>query len=331
MTFRQAQGHSEQSRGVTQKQIYNLAIRMGTTADLRGSTQVKKMLARVKKRYDKLIPEEKKEFDKERLTNPFSDTRILVESTKPVKKILVGIDMEGGELLLADRIGDIDLVLAHHPAGCALAGLDDVMRLQADVLALYGVPINIAESLIRLRQEEVSRSVAPVNHNRAVDIAKLLGIGFMCVHTPADNLVANFLKRLVEKNKPEYVEDLLTLLKSLPEYQEGIKIGAGPRLFTGKPENHCGKIALTEITGGTEGAPQIYEKLAQAGIGTVVAMHISEKHRKAADKAHINLVIAGHICSDSLGLNLFLDELAKKGIKIIPCSGLIRVERFEKK
>jgi len=60
-------------------------------------------------------------------------------------------------------------------------------------------------------------------------------------------------------------------------------------------------------------------------------MHMSEKHRKAADKAHINLVIAGHICSDSLGLNLFLDELAKKGIKIIPCSGLIRVERFEKK
>jgi hypothetical protein len=57
-------------------------------------------------------------------------------------------------------------------------------------------------------------------------------------------------------------------------------------------------------------------------------MHISEKHRKKAQKAHINVVIAGHMASDSLGMNLFLDELEKKGIEIIPCSGLIRVKRF---
>jgi hypothetical protein len=39
------------------------------------------------------------------------------------------------------------------------------------------------------------------------------------------------------------------------------------------------------------------------------------------------VVIAGHISSDSLGVNLFLDELEKRGIEIIPCSGLIRVSR----
>jgi len=38
-------------------------------------------------------------------------------------------------------------------------------------------------------------------------------------------------------------------------------------------------------------------------------------------------VIAGHISSDSLGVNLLLDELEKKGIEIIPCSGLIRISR----
>jgi len=31
--------------------------------------------------------------------------------------------------------------------------------------------------------------------------------------------------------------------------------------------------------------------------------------------------------SDSLGVNLFLDELEKRGIEIIPCSGFIRVSR----
>lgn len=312
---------------MTIQQIYNLAIKMGIEADLRGKVVINKMLAKIKEKYEKISKEERGEFDKERLVNPFSDTRILVDSKKPIKKILAGIDIGVGEVVLADRLGDIDLILAHHPQGCALAGLDDVMRLQADVLNLYGVPINIAESLIHLRMEEVSRKIAPVNHNEVVDAAKLLNLGFICVHTPADNLVASFLKKKIEKEKPEYVEDLLKLLKSIPEYKEAIKIGAGPRLFVGKPENRCGKIALTEITGGTEGSPQVYERLSQAGIGTVVAMHMSEEHRKEAEKAHINVIIAGHIASDSLGLNLFLDELAKRKIEIIPCSGLIRVER----
>ena len=32
---------------------------------------------------------------------------------------------------------------------------------------------------------------------------------------------------------------------------------------------------------------------------------------------------------DSLGMNLYLDELEKKGAEVIPCSGLIRVSRDE--
>jgi len=31
--------------------------------------------------------------------------------------------------------------------------------------------------------------------------------------------------------------------------------------------------------------------------------------------------------SDSLGVNLFLDELEKQGIEIVPCSGFTRVSR----
>jgi len=57
---------------------------------------------------------------------------------------------------------------------------------------------------------------------------------------------------------------------------------------------------------------------------------MKEEHRAEAAKAHVNVVIAGHISSDSLGLNLFLDELEKKGIEVIACSGLIRVKRLKK-
>ena len=101
----------------------------------------------------------------------------------------------------------------------------------------------------------------------------------------------------------------------------------GPEIFVGSPDSHCGKIAMTEITGGAEGSPRLYEKMSNAGVGTVVSMHQSEEHRKEAEVANINVVIAGHISSDSLGVNLFLDELEKQGIEIIPCSGLIRICR----
>ena len=301
---------------------------MGVKADLRGPAKVKKYLERTKKQYGKMEKEAKKEFDEENLTNPYNDTRILADhKKKAIKKILAGIDVEGPELLLADKLGDIDLAISHHPKGKALADLSGVMDLQAQVLADYGVPINIAESVIKPRIAEVNRGTSPINHNRPVDMARILKLDYMCTHTVADNLGANYLVKLVKRKKPELVEDILMMLKEIPEFIEAIKINAGPTLFVGDKENSCGRVAVTEFTGGTSGAKEIYEKMAQAGIGTIIGMHMAEEHRKEAEKYHLNVVIAGHMASDSLGMNLFLDELEKKGITIVPCSGLIRVKR----
>jgi len=312
---------------MTTQQIFDLAVKMGVKADLRGPEKVKKYLERAKKNYDELSAKLKEEFDKEKLTNPYSDTRVLVDlKKKNIKKIMVGVDMEGAELLLAEKQG-VDLVIAHHPEGKALADLSSVMDLQAQVLADYGVPINIAESVIKPRIAEVARGVSPINHNRVVDMAKILGLDFICVHTPADNLGARFLVKIIKNKKPETVGEVVDMLKEIPEFKEAVKYNAGPKIFVGSPEASCGKITVTEFTGGTEGSKEIYEKMAQAGIGTVIGMHMGEEHRKEAEKYYINVVIAGHMASDSLGLNLFLDELEKKDVKIIPLSGLIRVKR----
>ena len=71
----------------------------------------------------------------------------------------------------------------------------------------------------------------------------------------------------------------------------------------------------------------MYERMVHAGVGTLVGMHFAEEHRKQAEAAHINIVIAGHMASDSLGMNLFMDALQKQGIEIIPCSGFTRFSR----
>ena len=297
--------------------------------DPRGRDGAQKVLDKARKEYEKAEKKEREYFDTETLTNPYSDTRILFgDPEHEVKKILTGIDIEGDELIVAKQLGDIDAAVAHHPRGRALAKLDDVMHMQADVLSQYGVPINVAEGLLHVRISEVTRGLSSSNHYRPVEIARLLNMPYMCAHTATDNLVYQFLKIKAEKEGPETVQDALDMLLTIPEYQQAKKFGMGPQVFSGKNQNRAGKIAVTEITGGTEGAHNIYEKMANAGVGTVIAMHQSEKHREFAEKAHINVIIAGHMSSDSIGMNLFLDKLEEKGIEIVPCSGLIRVSRI---
>ncbi len=310
--------------------IQNLAIKMGMESDFRGVEGVEKFLNSKKNKFEKLPEDAKKDFDKESLENPYMDSGVYnIAEDKEVKKVLVGIDIAPAEILIAKELQDIDLVIAHHPVGKGLAQLADVMHLQCDVYNFYGVPINVAEGLMKERISEVARGVNASNHQRTVDAAKLMKINLMNSHTPCDNLAAKFLRDFIDEKKPETVGDLIEILKEIPEYQEAMKIGMGPKFFVGSPENRCGKIAMSEITGGTEGSPKLYEKLAQAGVGTVVGMHVSEDHKKEAEAANVNIVIAGHISSDSLGVNLLMDELEKNGIEIIPCSGFTRVSRVK--
>jgi putative NIF3 family GTP cyclohydrolase 1 type 2 len=316
---------------MTTQEIYQLAIAHGIKHDLRGEAYVQRFTDKLKKKYEEMSEKEKKSFDLESLVNPYSDSRVLnSDGKKTIKKILVGIDMEGSELLYADKRGDIDLVISHHPYGMALAGLAEVMHLQAEVLAQHGVPINIAESIIQPRISEVTRGISPVNHQRSVDLARMLGLEFMCLHTPADNLSAQFVIKAIknEGDKLETVGEMIDFLKTIPEYAAAEKMKAGPKIFAGTPERSLGKVVVTEFTGGTSGSKDIYEKMAQYGIGTVIGMHMSEEHRKEAEKYHINVIIAGHISSDSLGMNLMLDEIEKQGIEVVPISGLIRIKRF---
>jgi putative NIF3 family GTP cyclohydrolase 1 type 2 len=313
------------------REIYDLAVSMGMEADPRGIEKAREVLEKEKKRYDELKEEEKREFDPESLTNPYSDTRILAgDPDREVKRILVGIDMEVGEVLLADRLSEkgrpIDLILSHHPEGKAMADLYKVMHLQEDVLAQAGVPINVAEGIMSARIGEVKRTIMPLNHNRAVDAAKLLGYALMSVHTPADNLVTSALQKALDAKKPETVGDVLKILKEEPEYAEAARFGAGPTVIVGSKERRAGKI-LVDMTGGTSGSEDAYGKLAQAGVGTLIVMHMGEKHRKEAEKNHINVIIAGHMASDSMGMNIFLDRVESAGVEIIPCAGLIRHRR----
>ncbi|MFH0855221.1 MAG: NGG1p interacting factor NIF3 [Candidatus Omnitrophota bacterium] len=247
-----------------------------------------------------------------------------------VRKILIGVDMEVGELLLADRIRQkegLDLVISHHPEGKAYALLHEVMRLQVDLLTQAGVCGVVAKKLLDERMNEVARRILPQNHSRSVDAARLLNMPYMCMHTPADNQVYRFLEKLMRSRKPRAVKDIVRILLEVPEYRQAEMNECGPRIILGSPNRPAGKIFF-EMTGGTEGPKEAFAQLYKAGVRTLISMHLSEEHLKKAKEASLSVVIAGHISSDVLGLNLLLDRIEKEErLEVIGCSGFKRVRR----
>lgn len=314
------------------KEMYEVAYKAGMAADPRGEEGVARALTRAKKAFEELPESERWEFDEESLVNPYADTRVLVgDPETEVTSILVGIDLEVGEVLLADRLRatgrSVDLLLAHHPEGRALARLEEVMGVQADVWSRFGVSIAYGDAVMGDRMTEIMRALHPRNNERTTAAARLLEIPYMCCHTPADNNVNAFVQaRCDDLGTDATVDELLDMLKSIPEYREAVLQGTGPTIFEGSGKRRTGKV-MVDMTGGTSGPVDSIRKLAEAGVGTIVGMHMGEEHRKKAKDEKMTVVIAGHVSSDSLGMNLIVDEYERRGVDVIACSGFTRVSR----
>ena len=312
------------------QEFYRSAVSIGIDYDPRGAAWVKKTLLRAKDEYNKLTTEEKIWSGKEYMVNPYADTRVLngQPDLSITARILVGIDIGIGEILVADKLNErgknIDLVVAHHPEGKAYAKFHTITQMQADILHKFGIPINIADGIMNEKLRAAENKIIQVNVNRETDIAVLLDIAYICIHTPANNAATTFLQRIMDKEKPERIADILDILKNIPEYKEALKRHSGPKILTGNSSTRTGKI-FVDMIGSAEGSPQLYEQLARAGIGAIICTSMSPESVNEAEKQHISVVAAGSTASDSLGLNLVLDKILKDtNIEVIECSGFRR-------
>lgn len=314
-------------------QFYGRCIEAGIQADPRGKAGIAAYLKAERKRYDKLEGFEKENYDPERLNNPFTDVRILNGPESAIlKRIMVGIDAYQPELLLADKLGEkgrpVDAVLTHHPAGYGIKRLPEVLDIQTVQWMKFGVPAHIAENLNEERLEEVIRRFHVMNTDAAVDAAKLLEIPYMCSHTAADNWAYSYLQQMIEKAKPSNVSDVIEVLQQVPEYRHQASLQAPPMQVSGKGTTRCGKVFVS-MTGGVMPKEQALDELSRSGISTIVVMHIPEEALVVARKTKLNIVIAGHMASDTLGMNLMMDKALPPGdeIDIVECAGFKRVDR----
>ena len=250
------------------------------------------------------------------------DCGIAVEGEN-IKRVLMGVDMDTSELLLAKELG-YDCVVTHHPRNTSadiLDVLDDhILKLEA-----LGVPRNKSQKLLAQRRDELSYNFHVSNSRRSESAAKLLNIPFMSIHTPADIIGEAYVQQFMDKRfvgKPETkVQDVVKALEEIPEYKNSAR---KPVIRVGKNDSYAGKIYVL-MSGLTGPGADILKEYFEAGVGTLVMMHIPEKDAKLVKEHNIgNVVIAGHMSSDSLGLNRIAQKWAKSGVETTMMSGIVQ-------
>ncbi len=312
-------------------ELYRMAIQLGKEKDPRDPDVLEADLRKVSERFERMDARDQERFDRDALWNPYADSRLLHGDPEgEVRGVMWGIDITPAEILLADRLRErgrrIDAVLGHHPRGRAQANFTEVMHVMEYMLEGLGVPITVAEDILAPRIKEVARAFAPTNFDQTVDAARLLDIPMMCLHSCTDNLVQRYLEDHLKERRPGMVGDIISALQELPEFERASRNNSPPEVLVGDRGRRAGKI-MVKMTGGTSGPKEMYDSLNKAGVGTVVCMHAPESHIEEARKSHINIVISGHMPSDSLGINLLADQVEDRGVEIVPCSGFIRVRR----
>ncbi|MFZ5966840.1 MAG: hypothetical protein ACOYVK_06665 [Bacillota bacterium] len=251
------------------------------------------------------------------------DSGITVEGEN-IKKILFGIDMETQEIMLGKQLG-VDLVMSHHPHGGApQIDLYRVMERQIDKMVEFGVPINKAQKALKKRMGKVERGAHLGNYDRSASAAKLLNMPYMNIHLPMDIIAENFIQSYMDNvlaGRPKAtLKDVINALMEIYEYQH---TPAGPVIRVGSERDYCGRVAVL-MAGGTNGGPDVFKAYFEAGIGTIICMHLPEDVKEEVEKQNIgNVIVAGHMASDSIGINIVIKEMEKRGLEIIKMAGII--------
>jgi hypothetical protein len=253
-----------------------------------------------------------------------ADSQVYVDGD--VRRVFFGIDVDLGELLLARSLG-ADGVIAHHPIGSrARLGLAAVIEGHEAQMRAEGIPAGVARATMLDRQRPVAHALHTTNYDRVVDAARQLKMPMMNIHLAADLIgrqyFIDFVGRAVE-GRATTVGSLIGQLKTIPEMEASL---VQPELWLGEAQNPIGRWVV-QMAAGTNGGAPVYRTYYEHGIDTILAMHIDERDLRELEqlqRSEANLVITGHMPSDSIGINRIIDALEQQGLEVIAGSGVIR-------
>jgi putative NIF3 family GTP cyclohydrolase 1 type 2 len=227
-----------------------------------------------------------------------------------IRKVLFAVDGGTAEVAAAKSLG-YDAFIAHHPMGPARLKLHRVVGRQMGFMLEKGVPRKVAKAATEELTRRIEVRSHPANYLQDVDLARRLRLPLMNIHLPIDQVTREFLIGAIWKSKAKTVGDLIESLEKILEFARAktrIEVRVGSR------DNALGKWALV-FAAGTNGGYPVAKAYFDSGIDTVIYLHIDyDELVKLKREGRGNLVVLGHMAGDSIGINMFLGELGKRGV-----------------
>ena len=228
--------------------------------------------------------------------------------------------MSTPEILTAKLIG-ADCVIGHHLAGgLAIRQMSKDFCIQID--KFREMDLLTDEIIERIDQIERNQKndYYGYNYYRVTSISDTLNIPFMNFHTSIDLVSEHYISKLISENiyQNDNIQKLINLIFNISEIKESIE---DPRVIVGSNSNKVGRvIPLFTYSANTD----LYNLYFQHGIDTIICMYTPQNFNISDLHEGKNIVEIGHMAGDSIGMNIFLNEISDKyNVKLTKISGLI--------
>lgn len=238
-----------------------------------------------------------------------------------IRKVLFGLDVDTGILMAAKQLG-YDAVIAHHPLGSSATSFPIILDQHIPQMMEVGVPEDVARQAI-VPLKEKRELVAHSGNNHHVDsVARLIGMPLLNIHFPLDQIGRIRMINAINAHAGDQpsVEKVVEALYTLQEFREA-EVPIAIRM--GSETNMAGKIVVSHGAG-TNGGVDVARAYFNAGVETLIQIHVNHDDlvKIKTYPEPRNLIVTGHIASDLLGINPFIEELEKRGVTVDRVSGL---------
>ena len=249
------------------------------------------------------------------------DCAVYVHGTG-IRRVMIGIDIGPAELMLAQQFG-YDCVIAHHPAG-AVPDRFAVYRRPALQMTAFGVPQDEAERIVEARRAQIEAAGSVENYDRAPSVARLLGMPFLNIHNPWDELGRRRMQEVVDAHLAAHptatVGSVAAALEQMAEFRAAQTRIAIP---AGSAEAAAGRTVVSHGAY-TNGGYAVASAYLRHGANTVICIHFPVEDGARIEREGLgNLIVSGHIASDSAGITPFIAELRRRGLEVTAMSGVL--------
>jgi hypothetical protein len=232
-----------------------------------------------------------------------------------VQRVLFGLDIGAGELVLAHALG-YDAVIAHHPVG--LPHRDwRVFGRHIQLLVGAGVPEEAAQEAVRPKMEALRVRGQTRNYEQVPMAARQLGMPFLNIHCPLDEMGRRVMQRTVDgvlAADPEAtLGNIADALAALPAAQRAETRVA---VALGDVSARAGTVIVAHGAL-TNGGYHVARTYFDHDIKTVVYIHISpEDLGRLREDRNGQMIVTGHIVGDAFGIEPYIQALQARGLQV---------------